>query len=59
MGAVELPGTEHYSDFGSIADGKPTLRVQPDRRFVVRGSADRLPRAVARAVVLSSTATNS
>jgi iron complex outermembrane receptor protein len=29
---------EHYSDFGSTADGKLTVRVQPDRRFVVRGA---------------------
>jgi iron complex outermembrane recepter protein len=30
--------TEHYSDFGNTLDGKLTVRVQPDRRFVVRGS---------------------
>jgi iron complex outermembrane recepter protein len=30
--------TEHYSDFGSTIDGKITARVQPDRRFLVRGS---------------------
>jgi len=29
---------EHYSDFGSTVDGKVTARVQPDPRFVVRGS---------------------
>lgn len=30
--------TEHYSDFGNTLDGKVTVRVQPDRRFVARGS---------------------
>ena len=29
--------TEHYTDFGNTVDGKLTVRVQPDRRFVVRG----------------------
>jgi iron complex outermembrane receptor protein len=29
--------TEHYTDFGNTVDGKITVRVQPDRRFVVRG----------------------
>ena len=30
--------TEHYSDFGNTLDGKLTVRVQPDPRFVLRGS---------------------
>ena len=30
--------TEHYTDFGNTLDGKLTVRVQPDRRFVARGS---------------------
>ena len=30
--------TEHYSDFGNTVDGKVTVRVQPDRRVVARGS---------------------
>jgi len=30
--------TEHYSDFGNTIDGKVTLRVQPDPRFVARSS---------------------
>ena len=30
--------TEHYSDFGNTLDGKITARIQPDRRFIVRGS---------------------
>ena len=30
--------TEHYSDFGNTLDGKLTVRVQPDPRFVIRGS---------------------
>ncbi|MBA2260071.1 MAG: TonB-dependent receptor, partial [Acidobacteria bacterium] len=30
--------TEHYSDFGNTVDGKVTVRVQPDPRFVARGS---------------------
>jgi iron complex outermembrane receptor protein len=29
---------ERYSDFGSTVDGKLTARVQPDPRFIVRGS---------------------
>lgn len=29
---------ERYSDFGNTVDGKVTVRVQPDRRFVARGS---------------------
>jgi iron complex outermembrane receptor protein len=29
---------EHYSDFGGTVEGKLTVRVQPDRRFVVRGA---------------------
>jgi iron complex outermembrane receptor protein len=30
--------TEHYSDFGNTFDGKLTVRVQPDRRFVARAA---------------------
>ena len=30
--------TEHYSDFGGTLDGKLTVRVEPDRRVVLRGS---------------------
>ena len=29
---------EKYSDFDATADGKVTVRLQPDRRFVVRGA---------------------
>jgi iron complex outermembrane recepter protein len=29
---------EKYSDFNATADGKVTVRLQPDRRFVVRGA---------------------
>ncbi len=28
---------EHYDDFGGTLDGKLTVRVQPDPRFVIRG----------------------
>lgn len=30
---------EHYSDFGSKVTGKAALRVQPDKRLVLRGAA--------------------
>jgi iron complex outermembrane receptor protein len=29
---------EHFTDFGSTADGKVTVRVEPVRQFVVRGA---------------------
>jgi iron complex outermembrane receptor protein len=29
---------EHFDDFGNTGDGKLTLRLQPHRRFVVRGA---------------------
>ena len=51
--------TEHYSDFGSTLDGKLTARVQPDPRFVVRGSVSTGFRAPSLAQsFFSSTATN-
>ena len=45
---------EHYSDFGGTVDGKLTARVQSDPRVssCADRSSTRLPRAVARAVVL-------
>jgi iron complex outermembrane receptor protein len=30
---------EHYTDFGNTADGKVSVRFQPDKRFLVRGAA--------------------
>jgi iron complex outermembrane receptor protein len=37
---VGLAGrVEDYSDFGSTVDGKVTVRLQPDKRFVIRGAA--------------------
>jgi iron complex outermembrane recepter protein len=30
---------EHFDDFGSTADGKVTVRLEPDKRFVIRGAA--------------------
>jgi len=30
---------EHYSDFGNTVDGKLTLRIEPHKRFVIRGAA--------------------
>jgi iron complex outermembrane receptor protein len=30
---------EHYSDFGNTTDGKVTVRIEPDKRFVIRGAA--------------------
>jgi iron complex outermembrane receptor protein len=37
---VGLAGrVEDYSDFGSTVDGKVTVRVQPHKRFVIRGAA--------------------
>jgi iron complex outermembrane receptor protein len=51
--------TEHYSDFGNTFDGKLTVRVQPDRRFVVRGSLSTGFRAPSLGQsFFSSTATN-
>ncbi len=50
---------EHYSDFGNTVDGKVTARVQPDRRFVVRGSVSTGFRAPSLGQsFFSSTATN-
>jgi iron complex outermembrane recepter protein len=50
---------ERYSDFGSTVDGKLTVRVQPDRRFVVRGAVSSGFRAPSLAQsFFSSTATN-
>ena len=50
---------EHYSDFGGTIDGKLTARVQPDPRFVVRGSVSTGFRAPSLAQsFFSSTATN-
>ena len=50
---------EHYSDFGSTVDGKLTARVQPDPRFVVRGSISTGFRAPSLGQsFFSSTATN-
>jgi iron complex outermembrane receptor protein len=51
--------TEHYSDFGSTVDGKVSVRFQPDRRFVVRGSVSSGFRAPSLGQsFFSSTATN-
>ena len=50
---------EHYSDFGNTVDGKLTARVQPDPRFVVRGSVSTGFRAPSLGQsFFSSTATN-
>ena len=50
---------EDYSDFGGTLDGKLTLRVQPDRRFVLRGSVSTGFRAPSLGQsFFSSTATN-
>jgi iron complex outermembrane receptor protein len=50
---------EHYSDFGNTVDGKLTARVQPDPRFVVRGSISSGFRAPSLGQsFFSSTATN-
>jgi iron complex outermembrane recepter protein len=50
---------EHYSDFGGTVDGKVTARVQPDPRFVVRGSVSTGFRAPSLGQsFFSSTATN-
>jgi iron complex outermembrane recepter protein len=50
---------ERYSDFGSTVDGKLTVRVQPDRRFVIRGAVSSGFRAPSLAQsFFSSTATN-
>jgi iron complex outermembrane receptor protein len=50
---------ERYSDFGSTVDGKLTVRVQPDRRFVVRGAVSSGFRAPSLGQsFFSSTATN-
>jgi iron complex outermembrane recepter protein len=51
--------TEHYSDFGNTVDGKLTARVQPDRRFIVRGALSTGFRAPSLGQsFFSSTATN-
>jgi iron complex outermembrane receptor protein len=51
--------TEHYSDFGNTVDGKLTVRVQPDPRFVARASASTGFRAPSLGQsFFSSTATN-
>jgi iron complex outermembrane receptor protein len=51
--------TERYSDFGSTVDGKLTARLQPDPRFVVRGSISTGFRAPSLGQsFFSSTATN-
>ena len=50
---------EHYTDFGNTFDGKLTVRVQPDRRFVIRGSLSSGFRAPSLGQsFFSSTATN-
>ena len=50
---------EDYSDFGGTLDGKVTVRVQPDRRFVLRGSVSTGFRAPSLGQsFFSSTATN-
>jgi iron complex outermembrane receptor protein len=50
---------EDYSDFGGTLDGKLTLRVQPDRRLVLRGSISTGFRAPSLGQsFFSSTATN-
>ena len=50
---------ERYSDFGSTVDGKLTVRVQPDKRFVARGSVSSGFRAPSLGQsFFSSTATN-
>jgi iron complex outermembrane receptor protein len=50
---------EHYTDFGNTVDGKITARVQPDRRFVIRGSLSSGFRAPSLGQsYFSSTATN-
>jgi len=51
--------SEHYSDFGNTVDGKFTVRVQPDRRLVVRGAVSTGFRAPSLGQsFFSSTATN-
>ena len=51
--------TEHYTDFGNTVDGKLTVRVQPDPRFVARGSLSTGFRAPSLGQsFFSSTATN-
>ena len=50
---------EHYDDFGGTLDGKLTVRVQPDPRFVIRGSISSGFRAPSLGQsFFSSTATN-
>jgi iron complex outermembrane receptor protein len=50
---------ERYSDFGSTVDGKLTVRVQPNRRFVIRGAVSSGFRAPSLGQsFFSSTATN-
>lgn len=51
--------TERFSDFGNTVDGKLTVRVQPDRRFVLRGALSTGFRAPSLGQsFFSSTATN-
>ena len=51
--------TEHYCDFGNTVDGKLTARVQPDQRFIIRGSLSTGFRAPSLGQsFFSSTATN-
>jgi iron complex outermembrane recepter protein len=51
--------SEYYSDFGNTLDGKITVRVQPVRRFVARGSVSTGFRAPSLGQsFFSSTATN-
>ena len=51
-GMLRLGGAgrwEHFDDFGNTGDGKFTARLQPHKRFVVRGAVSTgFPRAVAR-----------
>ncbi|HEY7512227.1 MAG TPA: TonB-dependent receptor, partial [Vicinamibacteria bacterium] len=50
---------ENYSDFGSTADGKLTVRLAPHKRFVVRGAVSTGFRAPSLGQIhFSSTATN-
>ena len=58
--ALGLAGrVEHYSDFGNTVDGKLTVRVRSRTELrPPRRRQHRLPRAVARAVVLLDVSTN-
>ncbi len=51
--------SEHYTDFGNTVDGKLTVRLQPDPRFIVRGALSTGFRAPSLGQsFFSSTATN-